>query len=140
MPQIETPSRETLLEMLGEKRLAAFEAACCRVEELYEMDTTWSTGGKKWDYEYKYRRGGKTLCALYARKDVLWLLVVLGRAEQKAFEEQREEFLPATTALYDETEVFHDGRWLMLDLQQESEAQLADVERLLRIKRKPNKK
>lgn len=140
MPPINPPSREELLEMLGEKRLAAFEVTCRRVEELYEMDTAWNTGGKKWDYEYKYRRGGKTLCAVYARKGVLGFLVVLGRAEQQAFEEQRAEFLPATAALYDGTKVFHDGRWLMLDLQEEDEAQLADVERLLRIKRRPNKK
>ena len=26
------------------------------------MERLWNTGGKNWTYEYKYRRGGKTLC------------------------------------------------------------------------------
>ena len=30
----------------------------------------WNKGGKAWAYEYKYRQGGKTLCALYAREIV----------------------------------------------------------------------
>ena len=28
----------------------------------------WNNGGRKWKYEYKYRRGRKTLCALYAKE------------------------------------------------------------------------
>ena len=50
------------------------------------MDCLWSTGGKAWKYEYKYRRGGKTLCALYARENCVGFMIVLGKDERLKFE------------------------------------------------------
>ena len=41
-----------------------------------------NTGGKNWTYEYKYRRGGKTLCALYAREGCMGFMVIFGKEEK----------------------------------------------------------
>ena len=45
------------------------------------MDCLWDKGGKAWKYEYKYRRGGKTLCVLYARENCVGFMIILGKTE-----------------------------------------------------------
>jgi hypothetical protein len=56
------------------------------------MEQMWNHGGKKWTYEYKYRRGGKTLCALYAKEQTIGFMVILGKDERTKFESMREMF------------------------------------------------
>lgn len=137
-PLMAAPAQEELEQMIGPVRYTALQSIRRRIEALYEMDIAWNTGGKAWVYEYKYRRGGKTLCTLYMRPDTLGFLVVLGRAEQEKFEQQWAEFSPAVQEAYEATKVYHDGRWLMLLVK--DDAALPDIERLLQIKRRPNKK
>ena len=38
----------------------------------------WNNGGRKWKYEYKYRRGRKTLCALYAKENPSSVVILGG--------------------------------------------------------------
>lgn len=53
------------------------------IDGLYEMEWTWKKGFGDWVYEYKYRRGGKTLCTLYAKQKVANILITLGNAERE---------------------------------------------------------
>ena len=107
------------------------------IEQKYNMEQMWNHGGKKWTYEYKYRRGGKTLCALYAKEQTIGFMVILGKDERTKFESMREMFSNAAQKIYDETTTFHDGKWLMFELKDTS--LFNDIERLLSIKRKPNR-
>ncbi|MCI7766995.1 MAG: DUF3788 domain-containing protein [Oscillospiraceae bacterium] len=36
-------------------------------------------GFGEWVYEYKYRRGGKTLCTFYAKQGTAVILIILGK-------------------------------------------------------------
>ena len=56
------------------------------------MDCLWNKGGKLWKYEYKYRLGGKTLCALYARENCVGFMIILGEDERLKFETDRENY------------------------------------------------
>ena len=94
--------------------------------------------GKKCKYEYKYRMGGKTLCALYAKENSFGFMVILGEGERNKFEMQRELFSKGVQALYDEATTYHDGKWLMFELK--CTGLFGDIERLLQIKRKPDRK
>lgn len=132
------PDREELTELTGENLCDVWAELCARIDELYDMECIWNSGGKAWDYEYKYRRGGKTLCALYARKDCIGFMVVLGKAEREKFETCRMEFSDEVQKIYDETETYHDGKWLMFT--PENADLFEDFVRLLKIKRKPNRK
>jgi len=60
-------------------------------------------GGKAWTYEYKYRRGGKTLCALYARENCIGFMIILGREERIKFEKDRESYSKEVQIIYDES-------------------------------------
>ena len=62
------PNTEQMTALVGKSLYDIWIKLCDLIEEKYDMDRLWDKGGKAWTYEYKYRRGGKTLCALYARK------------------------------------------------------------------------
>ena len=102
------------------------------------MDPVWGKGGKAWTYEYKYRRGGKTLCALYARENCIGFMVILGKDDRLKFENDSEHYAPEVQTIYDGTPTYHDGKWLMFEPADTS--LFKDFLRLLAIKRKPNRK
>ena len=60
---------------------------CALIDESYDMDCLWNKGGKAWTYEYKYRRGGKTLCALYARDNCVGFMFILEKDERLKFDD-----------------------------------------------------
>ena len=133
--QIPTP--ETLEALTGKELYDVWTSLHQLIEQKYNMEQMWNHGGKKWTYEYKYRRGGKTLCALYAKEQTIGFMVILGKDERTKFESMREMFSNAAQKIYDETTTFHDGKWLMFELKDTS--LFNDIERLLSIKRKPNR-
>lgn len=126
-----------LTDLLGESLQGVWTQLCDRIDELYEMDKTWNDGGKAWDLEYKYRRGGKTLCALYAKKDCLGFMVILGKDERARFESDRESYSEVVQKIYDSARVYHDGKWIMFEPIDDS--QFDDYLKLLAIKRRPNR-
>lgn len=133
--QIPTP--ETLEALTGKELYDLWTSLHQLIEQKYNMEQMWNHGGKKCTYEYKYRRGGKTLCALYAKEQTIGFMVILGKDERTKFESMREMFSNAAQKIYDETTTFHDGKWLMFELKDTS--LFNDIERLLSIKRKPNR-
>lgn len=135
---VHAPTDAALAALLGKDLFDVWRGLCALVERKYDMERAWSAGGKSWTYEYKYRRGGKTLCALYAREGCLGFLVILGKAERAAFEADTERYPAEVRRIYDETKTYHDGKWLMLMPQDTS--LFPHIEKLLEIKRKPNKK
>ena len=131
------PTPETLEALTGKKLYDLWTSLHQLIEQKYNMEQMRNHGGKNWTYEYKYRRGGKTLCALYAKEQTIGFMVILGKDERTKFESMREMFSNAAQKIYDETTTFHDGKWLMFELKDTS--LFNDIERLLSIKRKPNR-
>ena len=130
-----------------------------KYNERYDIERSWNSGGKNWTYEYKYRRGGKTLYSLYARNNCVGFMIIFGKDERTKFEESRESFSAEVQKIYkdertkfeesresfsaevqkiyDESKTYHDGKWVMFYPGDES--LFSDFMRLLAIKRKPNK-
>lgn len=108
-------SEERLASLLGEPLLSVWTLLCDRIEDQYEMDRTWNDGGKAWNLEYKYRRGGKTLCALYAKEGCFGFMVILGKDERVKFEADRDSFSKAVQHAYDDARTYHDGKWIMFE-------------------------
>ena len=111
------PAAEEMTALVGKPLYDVWTALCALIEEKYDMDRLWDKGGKAWKYEYKYRWGGKTLCALYAREDCVGFMVILGK---------------------DGAQTYHDGKWIMFEPTDTS--LFGDFIRLLGIKRRPNRK
>ena len=65
-------------------------------------------------------------------------MVILGKEERLKFEKDRANYSKEVQKIYDETQTYHDGKWMMFE--PVDAALFDDFIRLLRIKRKPNRK
>ncbi len=134
----EIPTNKEIIFLIGQPLFDVWTKLTDLIESKYDMDRLWNSGGKKWTYEYKYRRGGKSLCALYAKENVFGFMIIFGKAEREKVESIRSDLSPETQRIYDEATTYHDGKWVMFELTDTS--LFPDMEKLLMIKRKPNKK
>lgn len=135
---MDTPTQSILEELIGSNNLDIWNKLVAGIDSLYEMDRTWNKGFGDWIYEYKYRRGGKTLCTFYAKQGIANILITLGKAEREKVELKREDFSPLLLTLYDETKIYHDGKWLWIPI--DEVLAMDDIINLLKIKRRPNRK
>ena len=135
---MESIKREELERLVGVDKVNIFYDMVDAITLLYDMDQTWNNGGKKWVYEYKFKKGGKTLCAFYFKENVLGFMIIFGKDERTKVEEIRKELSPDVLETYDNAQTFHDGKWVMFEITDDS--LLEDLKKLLLIKRKPNRK
>lgn len=131
------PSNDEMVTLIGKNLFVVWTKLCELIETKYDMERLWSSGGKAWKYEYKYRRGGKTLCALYAKENCCGLMVIFGKDERAKFEANRKSYSAEVQKIYDEAKTYHDGKWIMFELKDTS--LFPDMENLLLIKRRPNR-
>lgn len=130
------PTAEELNHIMGENIFRSW----CDINDFilknYNMDILWDSGGKTGIYELKYRKSGRTLCALYPKEQGIRVLIILGKVERDKFENSREDFSEYINNFYDNTKQYHDGKWLYLDMI--NDEIVKDIEKLLLIKKKPN--
>ena len=131
------PGEEEIAALVGPSLYTVWNRLCTRIDETYDMDHLWNKGGKAWKYEYKYRRGGKTLCALYARENCIGFMVILGKEERLKFEADQDSYAKEVQETYSEAQTYHDGKWIMFEPVDTS--LFDDFLRLLAIKRSPNR-
>ena len=132
------PSQSTMTDLLGQSLFEVWQALCLAIDENYEMERVWNTGGKNWTYEYKYRRGGKTLCSLYAKSNCIGFMIIFGKDERLKVENIRASLSNSVCMQYDEAETYHDGKWVMFE--PTDTTNFDDYMKLLALKRKPNRK
>ncbi len=133
---MENIKKEELEKLVGTNKVGIFYDIVNEITKLYDMEQIWNNGGKKWTYEYKFRKGGKTLCAFYFKENKLGFMIIFGKDERSKFEEIRSELSSEVSETYDYAETFHDGKWVMFDITNNSI--IEDLKKLLFIKRKPN--
>ena len=132
------PTAEELQALLGEELLVVWNGVTAAIDEKYEMDRLWDKGYREWIYEYKYRRGGKTLVTLYAKQETIGVQIIFGKDERVKVEANRENLSEEAMRVYDEAHVFHDGKWVMFFPKDDSLNQ--DFMKMLALKRRPNRK
>ena len=132
------PTQSAMTELLGQHLFEVWQELCSLINEKYDMERLWNTGGKNWTYEYKYRRGGKTICSLYAKSNCVGFMIIFGKNERAKFEDIRGSLSHSVCRQYDEAKTYHDGKWVMFEPTDTSE--FDDYMKLLVIKRKPNRK
>ena len=135
---MENVKREELEKLVGTDKVNIFYKIVDEITLLYNMDQAWNNGGKKWTYEYKFRKSGKTLCAFYFKENMLGFMIIFGKEERTKVEEIRNELSSDILETYDNAQTFHDGKWVMLNITDYS--MIEDFKKLLFIKKKPNRK
>ena len=132
------PNTDELTALIGKSLYDVWNKLCALIDGNYDMDCLWNQGGKAWKYEYKYRRGSKTLCSLYARENCIGFMIVFGKDERSKFEVEKENYSKEVQEIYDNTHTYHDGKWIMFE--PTDTTLFNDFVRLLSVKRKPNRK
>ncbi len=132
---MEKIGREELERLVGINKVNIFYHITDVIISLYETEQIWNNGGKKWTYEYKFRKSGKTLCAFYFKENTLGFMIIFGKDERIIVEEIRNELSSDVIKTYDDAQTFHDGKWVMLNITDYSISE--DIKKLLFIKRKP---
>ena len=135
---MENIKREELEKLVGIDKVNTFYDIVDEITKLYDMEQIWNNGGKKWRYEYKFRKGGKTLCAFYFKDNTLGFMIIFGKDERTKVEEIRNELSSDILETYDNAQTFHDGKWVMFNITDYS--MIEDFKKLLFIKKKPNRK
>lgn len=132
------PNEKEMTTLIGQPLYDIWQELCAIIDEKYDMERLWNNGGKAWAYEYKYRRGGKTLCSLYAKENCIGFMIIFGKDERAKFEASRENYSESIQKIYDEAKTYHDGKWVIFEPVDTS--MFNDFIQLLSIKRKSNKK
>ena len=135
---MDLPSNCVIEELIGQDKATIWNDLIASIDRLYEMNKTWDKGFRDWLYEYKYRRGGKTLCTFYIKENTANILIIFGKAEREKFEMQRNTFSEQILELYDSTETYHDGKWLWIPIDECLSCD--EILDMLKIKRRPNRK
>ena len=130
--------KEQVNTLLSKEALFLWNELTDAIDLLYDVDRLWNKGFGEWKIEYKYRRGGKTLCTFYAKENTAILLITYGKAEREKFERMKEAVSNQLQDIYDRTETLHDGKWLWIPL--DNEIKVEDIVEMLKIKRRPNRK
>ena len=117
------PSESIMTDLLGKPLYDVWLSLCSVIDERYDMERSWNSGGKNW---------------IYARNNCVGFMIIFGKDERTKFEESRESFSAEVQKIYDESKTYHDGKWVMF--YPEDSSMFDDFMRLLAIKRKPNKK
>ena len=131
------PTEPDMLDFMGKKASVRWTKLRVFLAENYDITPETIFYGKKFGWTIRYRKSGRTLCSLFPEKGGFTFHIVLGKKEADKFKEMREEWSPEIRDLFDNTQQLHDGRWLWIN--QPEVGNLGDLERLLKIKRRPKK-
>lgn len=132
------PNKEQISSLIGETALDAWNEIIGFIEAHYDFQPVWDSGGKYGIWELKYRKSGKTLCAFYLKEQQFTTLVIFGKAERESFESSIKEFSSEIIDLYTNTRQYHDGKWLWINVSNQS--LIDDIKRLIVIKKKPKRR
>jgi len=121
----------------SKKAIKAFDSLLDFLDTNYNFEQQIFFGGKKFGVMLRYRKNGKTLVSIFPEKNAFSVVLVYGKREVILFEANKESFDPFMTGIYDSTPQLHDGRWMLITLNDST--LLSDLEKMIMIK-KPVKK
>ena len=95
--------------------------------------------GKYNDVEcLKFKQGKRTILSINIHEDHYDFQIIYGKAEREKFEARRNDFPKAIQDLYDNAHTYHDGKWMLIRV--DDLATLEIVKQMILLKKKPNRK
>ncbi len=130
------PSDSAIAAWIGREAHEYWKHVTHMIEQIYPNVFTpeWLFGGKKHGWSLRYKKS-KSFCTLIPEKNHFALLIVFGTEERAKVETLRDSLSQHTQKKYDEATTYHDGKWLVLTIN--NNRVLEDVVRLLSVKRRP---
>ena len=131
------PGPEQVAEWIGSRRQAPTGRRSPSSSNLRYpgvFDRTWWFGGRKWGWSLRFKKS-KSFCNLIPERGQFKALLVFGAEEREKVESVLPELTSHVRDDYAKAPTFHDGKWVAVVV--DSKKVVADVERLLILKRKP---
>ena len=130
------PTRKQLESWLGKKAFDCWRRVEAMIAERYPgvFAPEWLYSGKKHGWSVRYKKS-KSFCTMIPEKGRCLLLIVFGGEERAKVDTIRTNLSAQVRKAYDEATTYHDGKWLLLTIN--NKTMLADAETLLAVKRKP---
>lgn len=86
----------------------------------------------------KFIQGQRTIVTIYIHEDRFTFLIIFGKKECECFALQRSGFSQYVQECYDKAKIYRDKKKMFVDVN--TLDQLEEVEKLILIKKKPNRK
>ena len=88
-----------------------------------------------YNWNVKFRKGGKNLCTIYPKERFFSVLVVIGLKEKETVEVILQECTAELRDIYNQTKTGNGQKWLTIDLE-DKDKMYADIFRLIDIRRR----
>jgi Protein of unknown function (DUF3788) len=130
------PTASQVEEWIGKKYYRFWQRVTQLIEQNYPNMFTpeWLFGGKKHGWSLRFKKG-KSFCTFIPERNRFSILIVFGTEERAKVEAIHDNLSKRAWEDYMKATTYHDGKWLLLTV--DAEDVLADVEKLLAVKRKP---
>lgn len=132
------PSEKEVAAFIGQPAAQFWSALQRFVCETYALNPEWKYEGAKSGWSLYLRKSGRSLLTLSPDSAGLSALVVLGAKEAEKALAEAGSFGPNVRERLETAQVFHDGRWLFIRVQDPRDVE--DIQRLLLIKKNPPRK
>jgi hypothetical protein len=132
------PNAISVSKWIGQRNYKRWTQIIRFIESNYPdiFETKWWFGGKKYGWALRYKKS-KSFCNLIPEKNRFKILLVFGAEERKKVEAILPELKSHVRDDYNGATTFFDGKWVSIIA--DNEKVIADVERLMEIKRKPKR-
>ena len=131
------PNGDEIQDFVGQPLGGLWVAFDSYLKEAYAVEPQPCFSPKS-GWSFRYRKGSRPLCEIIPEHGAFTVLVVLGAKEAAQALTALETFAPNVRGCLENARAFHDGRWLWIRVQGEQD--IADIQRLILLKRKPVKK
>ncbi len=130
------PNDSEISKWIGLKAQEHWKQVTKLIEQLYPnvFAPQWLYGGQKHGWSFRYKKS-KSFCTLIPEKNRFALLIVFGAEERAKVETIKENLSQYTRREYDNAITYHDGKWLLLII--DNKEIIKDIKILFAIKRKP---
>ncbi len=130
------PSDHDIARWIGKEAYKYWNHVTCLIEQNYPgvFDPEWLFGGEKHGWSLRYKKN-KSFCTFIPEKNRFVLLIVFGAEERAKVKAIRDSLSKLTQKEYDEETIYHDGKWVLLTINNDKVVE--DVRKFLAIKRKP---
>jgi hypothetical protein len=108
---------------------------CQYMKNTYNVQPKFEFSKCNWEFGWnvKFKKGSKSLCTVYPRKNYFTVLIVIGKKE--TFENIFSSFSYDIQQIYKETKEGNNQKWLMIDLE-DNDQRYEDIKKIIEIRNK----
>ena len=132
------PDYENIIKFIGSKKVQdTWKNLLAFIDNSYNLDKKILFGGKKYGWAVQYKKSKKTIVTIFPERESLTVLLIFGKSELEKIYDIKGEFSKPIIDQIDNTEQFHDGKWVWIKYQ--NGFVIDDIKELIKIKRRPDR-